>query len=350
MKNSIVRPISFATLFCSAAALAGMGGKLLPIPVIFNNPETGFGGGAKLRWLDPFDKPGMADIMGFVTQEAQMHMEAEVLRDSIDGVWRLNGFLETGKFPGKWFGPGNPPDDSLAGLFTPIYYGGWFSVSRWLPDGWLVGAKATLENWDIRNDGKGIYATGARFTGDKGGLEANIGLEASHEGRDLPENPTRGPYLKMVAQTSIPGTEFSWQDATIDASYAMSVSSFTGVLRGHHEEAWGSIPFWRTPLLGWRKFLRGMPDKRLRGNVAQCVGTELRWNSPKLWSFQIQPAIFGELGRAGGHSDVWEADPNWAAGAGFRIPLAGGKAVLRADLAWSEKGSALRYVDFGHAF
>ncbi len=349
MNNSIVRVSAFATLFLSAAVPAGMGGKLLPIPVAFSSPETGIGGGAKLRWLDPFDEPGMVDLMAYITQKAQTHAEAEVLRDSIAGAWRLDGYLETGKFPGRWFGAGNPPRDELASVYTPIYYGGWISAGRWLPDGWLVGAKATLENWDIRNDRQGIYATGARFTGDEGGLETNLGLEVSREGRDLPENPKSGAYLKMAALTSVPGTDFDWQDLTIDASYAVSFGEFTSVVRGHHEEAWGSIPFWRTPYMGWRKSLRGLPDKRLRGNVAQCLGTELRWNGPKVWIAQAQPAVFAELGRAEGHRAVWTADANWAAGAGARAVLAEGKAVLRVDYGWSEVGSGL-YVDFGQAF
>jgi hypothetical protein len=63
----------------------------------------------------------------------------------------------------------------------------------------------------------------------------------------------------------------------------------------------------------------------------------------------MQPAVFGELGQAGTHEGVWSATPRWAAGIGLRSPLAGGKAVLRADYGWSEFGSGL-YVDFGQAF
>lgn len=338
-----------SSLFClflvASGASAKLGGKLLPVPVAFSSPETGIGGGAKLRWQDPYDKPGFADITAYTTQKVQSHMDVEVMRDSLDGIWRFNGYGEFGKFPGKWFGHGNPPEDSLASIYTPVYVGGWFSASRWLDDGWLVGVKGTLENWDIHNDHLGIHRT-ERFTGGKGGLEANIGIEVTREGRDLATHPKNGSYLKLSVQTSVPGTDFEWQNLTLDASETVTFSDITAVVRGHHEEVWGSVPFWRTPFLGWRKSLRGLPDKRLRGNVAQCLGTEARWNTAIKW---LQPALFGEIGKAGGHAEVWTADVNWAAGGGCRFPLAEGKAVLRVDYGWSEVGSGL-YVDFGHAF
>jgi len=44
------------------AASGGLGGEFLPIPVAFSFPETGPGGGAKLRWQDPFDHPGYMDL------------------------------------------------------------------------------------------------------------------------------------------------------------------------------------------------------------------------------------------------------------------------------------------------
>jgi len=337
-----------AVLVAVSAVGADLGGKFLPIPVAFNYPETGPGGGAKLRWQDPFDKPGFADVTAYLTSRGQSNLDMEVQRDSIDGKWRVGSYAEFGKYPAKWFGAGDPPDASLEGLYTPIYAGGDLTLGRWLPGGWLVGTKLHLENWDIRNDGKGIFQ-GRRFTGDHGGLEANLGFTFTYEGRDLPENPKEGSFLDIETQSAIPGTDFDWQDVVADASYTSSLADFTGVVRAHHEEAWGSIPFWRVPFLGYRKSLRGLPDKRLRGNVAQCVGSELRWNGPKIWIFPFQPAVFGELGRAGDHSDVWSADLNWAAGLGVRSPLAGGKAVLRVDYGWSEVGSGL-YVDFGQAF
>lgn len=170
-----------------------------------------------------------------------------------------------------------------------------------------------------------------------------------YEGRDLPENPSKGLYAKVATTAGLPLGDFTWQNLVFDASMTKSVGAFTGVARIRHDEAWGGVPLWRVPSLGHKRFLRGLPDRRLRGQVAQCVGSELRWNLPEIFFFPLQPAIFAELGRTGGHGDAWREEFNPAGGAGLRVLLAGGKAVLRADYGWSFYGSGL-YVDFGQAF
>jgi hypothetical protein len=330
----------------------GLGGQFLPIPVAFSYPETGIGGGTKLRWQDPFDRPGYLDLTAFTTVRGQSEVDLGAERDSIAGVWRLTAAAEVGKFPEHWFGPGDPPADSLNGLYTPTNVGGYAQVSRWLADGWSVGGQVYAERTSIRTDHRGIFLD-TTLTGMQGGLDLRSAAILEREGRDLKENPRRGSYLGLKLQTALWGSDFDWSDLLADASDAVSFGDFTLVGRLRHEEAVGTIPFWNLPFLGYRKTLRGLPDKRLRGRSVQCVGTELRWNGPlvRAWGLVVptQLAVFGELGRAGGHAEVWTAMPRWAAGGGGRFPLAGGKAVLRVDYGWSQYGSGL-YLDFGQAF
>jgi len=330
-------------------ASGGLGGEFLPIPVAFSYPETGPGGGAKLRWQDPFDHPGYMDLTAYTTVRHQSNVDATVERDSLDGVWRLTAFGEIGRFPEEWFGPGDPPPDSLPGVYTPTYAGGYAQVSRWLPGGFSVGAQLYAENTSIRTNRQGVFAVDSSWVGIHGGTDFDGSLILEREGRDLKENPKSGSYLSLKLQTALPGADFDWQDLVADASDAISQGDFTEVGRIHKEEAWGNVPFWEIPFLGWRKSLRGLPNKQLRGESVQCIGWETRWNGPKIWVFPMQPALFAELGQAGTHGGVWSADPRWAAGFGLRSPLAGGRAVLRADYGWSQFGSGL-YVDFGQAF
>lgn len=336
-------------LACGLAAAAAPHGEFIPIPFIFSYPETGVGGGVKLRWQDPMGKPGFMDLTTLASVRGQSDVDGTYERDSLDKVWRVKVFAEAGKFPMKWFGPGDPPADSLEGLYTPLYQGGYLQVIRILPEGYTVGARLRLENTDIRNDGKGIFAQPVSWKAAKGGTDFDLAWIVERERRDLKENPREGSYLGAEFQTSLPGATQEWNQVLFDASDAESMGSFTAVARVHHEEAWGEVPFWEVPALGWRKSLRGLPDKRLRGRAVQCVGLESRWNGPKLWIFPLQPALFGELGRAGDHDKVWNADLRWAAGGGLRVPMAGGKAVLRADYGWSDYGAGL-YIDFGQAF
>lgn len=348
------RRVRTATILFALAVLAfaGPGGEFLPIPVAFSYPETGPGGGVKLRWQDPMDKPGYMDLTAFTTVRGQSNVDAAVERDSLDGVWRLTGYGEFGKFPEHWFGPGNPPVDSLDGLYTPVYAGGYVQVSRWLPGGFSVGGRLHAENTAIHTDHQGVFRDEG-WMGIGGGTDFDASVVLEREGRDLKQNPKAGSFLSLKFQAALPGADFDWQDLALDASDAASFGDFTAVGRLRHEEAMGEIPFWELPFLGYRKSLRGLPDKRLRGRAVQCAGAELRWNGPVLaacgFAVPTQLAVFGELGRSGGHENVWSASPRWAAGVGGRLPLAGGKAVLRVDYGWSAYGSGL-YVDFGQAF
>ncbi|MBK9575875.1 MAG: hypothetical protein IPK50_22060 [Fibrobacterota bacterium] len=343
-----MRSVLLAVLLSGSLAPADLGGELLPIPVAFISPETGPGGGAKLRWQDPLDKPGFADLTGYLTVRSQWNVDAEILRDSLFGLWRLGATAEVGEFPAKWYGLGNPPPDEMESEYTPRYLGSEFSVGRWLPAGWRVGGRFQAEEWRIQAQDRGAFRA-ATWSGQKGGLEANAGMELVFEGRDLPTNPTEGMYAKSAVTVGLPIGDFLWQNLVLDLSMTKSAGSFTGVVRIRHDEAWGGVPFWRVPSLGHKRYLRGVPDRRLRGEVAECIGSEARWNGPKVQGFPLQPALFAELGRAGGHADVWREEMNPAAGGGLRVPLAGGKAVVRVDYGWSFYGSGL-YVDFGQAF
>ena len=343
------RPTSVLLLLAGFAAAGEKVGEIIPIPFVFSYPETSWGGGAKLRWQDPMGKPGFADFTVLASLRGQSDIDGTYERDSLAGVWRVKVFAERGKFPMKWFGPGNPPADSLEGLYTPLYGGGFVQVNRLLPAGWAMGARLRLEQTDIRNNGQGIFRQVPSWTGPRGGRDFDVTWIAEREGRDLKENPQEGSYCGLQFLNTLPGGDFSWREVVVDASDAESMGSFTSVARFHHEEAWGDVPFWEVPALGWRKSMRGLPDKRLRGRSAQCFGLESRWNGPKLWIFPLQPAVFGEVGRAAGHREVWSSDFRWAAGGGIRVPMGGGKAVLRADYGWSEYGNGL-YIDFGQAF
>jgi outer membrane protein assembly factor BamA len=340
----------FPILVAAALAVAGADrGEFIPIPFLFSYPETGLGGGLKLRWQDPMGAPGYTDLTALTSVKGQSDLDGTWERDSLGGRWRLKVFGEVGKFPGKWFGTGDPPSDSLEGVYTPRYVGGYFQATRLLPEGFTLGARTRLEETSIRTDGRGIFARTPDWYGAKGGTDFDLTFVAEHEGRDSRSNPSEGSFASIQFLTGLPGGDFEWNDATFDASEATSMGSFTAVGRVHHEEAWGEVPFWQVPALGWRKSLRGLPDKRLRGRAVQCVGLETRWNAGTFHGVPLQPALFGEVGRAGDHDEVWTSDLRWAAGLGLRCPLAQGKAVLRADYGWSDYGSGL-YIDFGQAF
>lgn len=321
--------------------------RWLFIPALFSLPETGLGAAIKARGRDFLGVPGYLDATVVMTRKRQIDLDVEWLRDSIEQVWRARNGVQIGRFPSVWYGPGNPPPDAAKADYDPLYVYLESRLARYLPGGWAVEGSLVLDVEDVSVHDEGAFL--GHVVARDGGVFLVGGVALEHEGRDLPEDPRRGPYLRVRAQSSVPGSESVWQSLQNDASQAASLGPLTGVARVRTVDAWGDVPFWELPYLGFREALRGLPDRRLRGRSVQCAGLELRWRMPKLLVAPWQIAGFLELGRAGSRGGVWSADPMPAGGGGLRGLLDGGRSVLRADYGVSPEGTGI-YLDFGQAF
>ena len=319
----------------------------LVIPGVFVLPETGPGIALKARVRDLLGI-GYVDVTTIATWKKQADLEMVWLRDSIGGAWRARQRMEIGRFPSIWYGEGDPPPDSFKARYEPTYVIAETRLARYVLDGWALEGGLGLDAEVMDHRDEGAFRTQSTLASDGGVFW--IGAAAiEYEGRDLPENPRFGPYLRVQSRTALPGSYSVWTQWQNDASWAASLWRFTGVARVRTVSAWGNVPFWETPSLGFRDAMRGLPNRRLRGASVHCAGTELRYSFPELWSMNWQIAGFFEEGRSGSHEGVWTAEPLGAGGGGIRLLLDGGRAVLRADFAVSCEGRGA-YLDFGQAF
>ena len=320
----------------------------LVIPGLFSFPETGPGLALKARARDVGGVPGYVDATAAVTMKSQADLTLEWLRDSIHGVWRSTQGLSLGRFPGVWYGPGNPVPDEAKARYTPTYIESESRLARYLSHGWAVEGALFLTYQQNEDENEGALLSDD-VVARGGTLGTMLGGGIEYEGRDLPSNPRKGSYLRGRARVSVPGSRHSWGSWQTDVSRTEAVGNLIAVGRLRFLDAWGDVPYWEMPFLGSREALRGLPEGRLRGAAVQCAGLEVRYALPLVFGVPTQVAVFGEEGRAGSHSSVWSASLNPAGGGGVRALLDGGKAVLRVDYGVSEVGSGL-YIDFGHSF
>lgn len=344
---------SMSILVLAAAAFVAMpapAASWLAVPALFSAPETGFGGGLKIRVRDLAGPSSRIDFLAIGTVKKQVHVETEFWRDSIAGLWRAGTLVEAGLFPEPWYGRGNPGRPEDEAIYTPRYLKFALGGGRHLGGGWIAGLECRTSLWDIRSPDSGALAWPT--SGRDGGVYHRLRTSLEHEGRDNPDNPGSGTYLSLAGTLPLPFSDISWSEVEIDASAALGLvdGRLLAVGRLRHREAFGAIPFHETPFLGNRKNLRGVPNKRLRGQAVQAAGAELRLPL-RILRWSTQGVLLGELGRAGSGTTVWTADIIPTAGAGGRLLLDGGRAVLRVDYAFSRlsTGGEL-YVDFGHAF
>jgi len=340
--------------------LAGMEGVILPepftgcrkaswlvIPAFFVLPETGPGVAMKARARDLFG-PGYVDATMAMTWKKQADLELRWLRDSIGGSWRTRQNLEIGRFPSIWYGEGSPPPDSMKARYQPTYLMADSRLARYFARGWALEGSLGLDLEDMDRREEGAFLS-SRVVASEGGAFWIAGAALEYDGRDLPENPREGAYLRIQSRTAMPGSYSVWTHWQNDVSHAWSLWRFTTIARVRTVGAWGNVPFWELPALGFRDVMHGLPNRRLRGDAAQCAGAELRFHVPTIWGSQWQLASFLEEGRAGTHRGVWTEGTLPAAGGGVRLVLDGGKAILRADVGASPEGKGI-YLDFGQAF
>lgn len=320
----------------------------LVIPGLFSFPETGPGVALKARVRDLGGVPGYVDATVAVTMKRQADLSVEWMRDSIAGLWRSTQGLSVGRFPGVWYGPGNPAPKEAEARYTPTYIESESRLARYLSSGWAVEGAVFLAYQDNEDKDEGALLA-KDVVARPGTLGAMIGGGVEYEGRDLPSNPRKGSYLRSRAKVSLPGSRHRWGSLQNDVSHTEAWGSLIAVGRLRFLDSWGEVPFWEMPYLGSREALRGLPGGRLRGPSVQCAGLELRYAMPLVFGVASQLAVFGEEGRAGGNASVWSSAVKPAGGGGVRVLLDGGQAVLRVDYGVSEVGSGL-YIDFGHSF
>lgn len=331
-----------------AAKPVGRKASWLVIPGLFSFPETGPGVALKARVRDVGGVPGYVDATLAVTMKQQADLSLEWLRDSIAQDWRSTQSLGVGRFPGVWYGPGNPAPDSAKARYTPSYIESESRLARYLSYGWAVEGALFLTYQENEDKNEGALLSD-EVVARGGTLGAMLGGGIEYEGRDQPSNPRKGTYLRTRGRVSVPGARHRWSSWQTDVSQTGSWRDLIAVGRVRVLDAWGDTPFWEMPYLGSREALRGLPEGRLRGSSVQCVGVEVRYVLPWVFGVPTQVAVFGEEGRAGSHGTVWSASPKPAGGGGVRALLDGGQAVLRIDYGVSEVGSGL-YIDFGHSF
>lgn len=320
----------------------------LVIPGVFVLPETGAGVALKARVRNPAQTPGVLDATMITTWKRQADLDMWWLRDSIGDGWRARQRVELGRFPSIYYGLGNPPADSMKTRYEPTYLIAESRLGRYFLDGWVIEGSVGLDLESMDHRDEGAFLADDVIASD-GGAYWIGGAAIEYEGRDLPENPTWGPFLRIQNRTALPGSRNLWTQVQNDVSYAATLWRFTGVGRVRTSSIWGNASFWEVPALGFRDALRGLPNRRLRGEGVQCIGTELRFNVPPILSSNWQIAGFFEQGRAGSHFGVWTSELLAAGGGGLRLLLDGGRAILRADFATSPEGHGT-YLDFGQAF
>jgi outer membrane protein assembly factor BamA len=332
------------------------GGSLIPLPVVFYQPETGLGFGlTAINYYratpgDTISPPSSVSFVGIYTTKKQLILSVSTDMFVAEDRWRVSSSVSYLKFPTKYWGIGNDAPDSAEEDYTPQA----FTLKAWpqkkIAEGWYAGLAANVIDRSVAEASEdGLIESGLAPGVDD---EQSIGLGGSliRDSRDNRVYPRRGSYHKLLVDLFAD----VWFGDNGFGVYTLDLRRYIPVARTHVVALQalgiatsGEPPFDLYPQLGGESVLRGYYQGRYRDRSLLALQGEYRL--PLFW--RIGAAGFVGLGQVAPDIGSFGLDRFWVAGgAGLRFLLAKREGLnIRADFAFGE-GSSGFYLSIGEAF
>ncbi len=259
-------------------------GRLFPIPIIYNTPETGWagGGGASYTFKTcPDSGTRNSQLVGGIayTQEQQLlfFLYPKIFLPNNRGY--LDGEIGYYKYSYYFYGLGfEQIDRELYHVDFPRIRLNYFHRVH---GNTYLGAGIFYENYMIREPDTSMVLHSMKVPGHNGSKLYRGSLLFLHDSRDHALYPTRGQYIMGSMQWGLP-----WNESMMPNyfSYELDVRNYVPVapdqtiacqlnLRGIH----GNAPFQQMPFIGGDQYLKGFYLGRYRGS--QVLSGQLEWRS-----------------------------------------------------------------------
>ena len=332
------------------------GGSLIPLPVIFYQPETGLGFGItainyyRMTPGDTISPPSSLSLVGIYTTKNQLILGVWGDMYLDEDRWRISSGVSFSKFPTKYWGIGNDTPDSAEEDYTPQTLTLQLWPQKRIGTGWYAGFAANVIDRKITE----VADSGLIESGYAPGVddEQALGLGGSliRDTRDNNVYPHRGSYHKLLVDlfADVWLGDNGFGVYTLDLrKYFPVAATHVVALQALGIATSGEPPFDRYPQLGGESLLRGYFQGRYRDRSLLAFQGEYRL--PVFWKFGA--VGFASVGQVAPEIRDFGLDRFWVAGgAGIRFLLAKKEGLnIRADFAFGE-GSSGFYLSLGEAF
>jgi hypothetical protein len=364
--------MSFLTaLCCTAGAMAqeappppdsatrAPGNTLVPLPVLFYQPETGTGFGALATY---YFRPGAtrgtavppSEIGGsaIYTTRKQILTSLSTRLYLSGGALRLAGSVAFNKFPTKFWGIGNETPETAEEDYTPLTFAALAEGLREVRRGWFVGVRFQAAHRTLREvSDSGQLVTGT-VPGSADGRIVEGTLLVTWDVRDNTIYPTRGRYYQVGLLGAATGllSDYGYGGTRVDVrEYVSPARRHVLAFRALGDARTGTPPFELLPQLGGDVLLRGYYQGRFRDQVMVALQAEYRL--PVVW--RIGLVAFAEAGQVAPRIDDLAFDAFKASlGGGLRFLLSPKEGLnIRADYGYGfDVKSGGFYLAIGEAF
>jgi outer membrane protein assembly factor BamA len=339
------------------------GNTLVPLPVVFYQPETGIGFGAVVSYYfrlsqaataaQGISRPSTVSVIGIYTAKKQIitSLGGELYLGR-EGRTRLLGDVGYVKFPTKFWGIGNNTPDEDEEDYTPETVSALLDLQREVFPGWFLGGTvqaAYRKLTEVEEDGQ---LAGGTVPGAEDGGIVGLGLVVTRDTRDNIVFPRRGGLHRLSATLydGVFGSDYDFGLYALDLrGYLPLFTSHVLALRALGMASSGAPPFDLYPELGGDVLLRGYFQGRFRDR--QLMAFQGEYRAPLVWRMGI--AWFFEVGQVASTFGEFDFDRfKLSAGGGLRFQLSRQEGLnVRADYGWGfDVGSGGFYLSIGEAF
>lgn len=337
-------------------AAAGHGATLIPFPVIFYQPETGFGFGASVLMYYPFtpgdtvSPPSSVAPVAIYTTKNQIILGVFSEMYLAEDRWRIGSSAGYSKFPNKFWGIGNDTPDEAEEDYTPVTFQMLAWPQKRIADGWFAGFGATLISRRITELEVGGLLDSGLISGTEDGQMLGFRGSLVRDTRGNVVYPRRGGYHQLLVDgyPKVWVADFGFARYTLDLrGYLPIGGTHVLALQALGVATSGSPPFDQLPELGGDRLLRGYFQGRYRDR--DLIAFQGEYRLPLFW--RVGAAGFVGAGQVASELSGFGLDRfHVAGGLGLRFLLAQDEGLnIRADFAFGE-GTSGFYLAFGEAF
>ncbi len=330
--------------------------SLIPLPIIFYQPETGFGFGASAVYYyrftagDTISPPSSLSPIAIYTSKNQLILGVWSEMYVAEDRWRISSGVSYSKFPNKFWGIGNDTPDSAEEDYTPktLTMRGW--PQKRIAPGWFAGFSAALIDRGFTELEEGGLLDSGLVPGAEDGQVVGVGGSLIRDGRDNTVYPRRGGYHQLLVDLfgKVWIGDYGFGRYTLDLrGYFPVAHTHVVALQALGIATSGAPPFDLYPELGGDRLLRGYFQGRYRDR--NLIAFQGEYRLPVVWRFGL--AAFVGVGQVAPEISGFGFDRFWVSGGGgLRFLLARKEGLnIRADFAVGE-GSTGFYLSLGEAF
>ncbi|GAB2781959.1 hypothetical protein GCM10027275_27180 [Rhabdobacter roseus] len=329
---------------------------IVPLPVVFRLPETGFGAGAVVAGAFSFAKDSLWAKPSQLSLGVTYTQNRQILVFLPFSIFLKNNryylFSDTGWYRYNYFyygiGEARVPQE----YFDVTYPRVRLLAARQLGPKTYAGLRYQYESYRVtRTDAGGELASG-RVVGSSFSRTSSLGPSLLRDTRDTVFYPRTGMFgeLYVLPTARLLGADRNFVRLYLDVANYLALSP-RWVLATNYvvSTVMGrEVPFSQLSFLGGQKKMRGIYEGFFRDKNALLGQAELRWEL----GWRLGLVGFGAVGFLGDQAEVLRlARPKFTYGGGLRLKVQKKNHLnVRADYGLSPYGGGQLYLTLGEAF